>query len=234
VQQENLTEPSFINRDQFPLELESSVHVWKFPVTETEFTLLTPAEKELAARFRFDGDRNRFSVGRQALRLLLSRYLCLPPTEIVIAGEKNQKPFIDHPSSDIHFNISHSGNWVLIAFAKDELGIDIEKMNTRFSYDGLLEDHFSAAEKTYISRSADPVAAFYFLWTRKEALTKARGTGLQENLKEIVVLDLNGLFEIGNQSWKLKSFNISLEYPAAIAFSGSVDNIVYFDGNRIC
>jgi 4'-phosphopantetheinyl transferase len=227
------SENLFINPGNYSWELGSSVHVWKFPLIKSAFSLLTESEKELAKRFRFEGDRNRFAVGRQALRFLLSKYLDLKPEEISISAEKGQKPFISSPSSNIHFNITHSGEWVLIAIAKDELGIDIEKIDPEFEFGDLLREHFSEAEQSFISQAGDPVAAFYFLWTRKEALTKAWGTGLQENLKLVSVLDLHALIEIRNKFWKLETFNVSSDYLTALAFSSTSENIIYFDGTGI-
>ncbi len=233
-QEKKLIEPPFIHPGQFPGQPGNSVHVWKFPVTRTEISLLNSSEKALADRFRQEADRFRFVNGRMALRALLSKYLSVPPMEIVIAAGKTQKPFISIPSSNIYFNVSHSGDWILITFvAGDELGIDIEKKDPGFEYKSFLQEHFSETEQTYIGRAADPVAAFYFLWTRKEALTKAWGTGLQENLKEVDVLNLNDLFGTNKKSWRLQSFNVSPDYPAAVAFPVTSDKVCYFDGSGL-
>ena len=219
----------FTNPDQNSWELGNSVHLWKFPVSPTGFSFLTEPEKEFAGRFRFEADRNRYAVGRRALRFLLSKYLSVSPMEIIISAEKGQKPFISNPSSNIQFNVSHSGDWVLVVFANTPVGIDIERINPEFSYKELLQDHFSEAEQAFISKAADPVSAFYYLWTRKEALTKAWGTGLQENLKQVNVLDLHSIIEMDNKSWQLKSFNISGDYSAAIAYPSNSESIIFLN-----
>jgi 4'-phosphopantetheinyl transferase len=230
-QEKKLIDVPFILPGQFPGGPGNSVHVWKFPVSSTELSLLTYSEKEFAGRFRLDEDRFRFAIGRIALRLLLSKYLSVPPMETVIAVDKNRKPFLSGPSANIYFNISHSGDWVLIAIGGEELGIDIEKKDPGFDFKSFLPEHFNNTEQLYLAQSADPVSAFYFLWTRKEALTKAWGTGLQENLKKVDVLNLNVLFEANKKNWRLQSFSISLNYPAAVAFSDSSDKVCYFDGS---
>jgi 4'-phosphopantetheinyl transferase len=231
--EKKLIDVSFINPGPFPGEPVNSVHVWKFPVIRTDLCLLTSSEKEFAARFRLEEDRFRFATGREALRLLLSKYLSAPPMEIIIAADKNRKPFISSPPSDIYFNVSHSGDWVLIAFTGAELGIDIEKKDPDFDYKSFLREHYSESEQKYIAEAADPVAAFYFLWTRKEALIKAWGTGLRENLNEVDVLDSDDLFEFNQKHWRLQSFNISLDYPAAVAFPGASDRVFHFDGRGL-
>jgi 4'-phosphopantetheinyl transferase len=226
-----LTSPTPVTFDQpgpSTWALGDNIHIWKFPAIENGSSLLTPSEKEIAGRFRFAGDRNRFAVGRHALRLLLSKYLSVPPEEISIVAQKGQKPFVSSPPCDIRFNISHSGDWVLIVFANEEIGIDVEKINPDFNYNDVLGEHFSDAEKAFISGNDNPVSSFYYLWTRKEALTKARGRGLGENL--IVINTLGGLLELNKKTWRLESFEIPESYHAAIAYSAELKNPVYFDG----
>jgi len=108
----------------------------------------------------------------------------------------------------------------------------MEKVDPVFAHEDILTEHFSEAEKTFVLSAADPAAAFYFLWTRKEALTKAWGTGLQENLKLVSVLEEDPVIEMNRASWRLKSFSVSENYPAALA-SHAMENIFYFDGSDI-
>ena len=218
----------FFSPDQCSWQLGNHVHVWKFPVSGSDFSLLTKSEKDFTGRFRFESDRNRYATGRQALRTVLSKYLTVSPGEVGISDQRNQKPYVINPSSPIHFNISHSGEWVLIALADLELGVDIEKINPEFSFRALLEDHFNEAEQTFISESENPVSAFFYLWTRKESLTKAWGTGLQENLKQVDVLDAKIKKE--NRFWNVRSFNLSEDYMAAVSFPDNLNKIIFIDG----
>ncbi len=227
----NVNETLFSDEGLSTWKLGNDVHVWKFPAIQLSSSLLNEAEMESADRFRFEGDRNRYTVGRHALRLLLSKYLSVNPVELNFSSGGGRKPVIENSSAGIHFNISHSGEWVIIGFAARELGIDIEKIDPGFDFQDLLQEHFSTEEKNFITEAPDPYQAFYYLWTRKEALTKAWGTGLQENLKEIRVLDKNSGFELNNKNWKLESFNISALYPAAIAFPQSLERVCFFNGS---
>jgi 4'-phosphopantetheinyl transferase len=228
-----LSENLFIQQYPFTWTLENNLHVWKFPVINTKLSFLTISENELASRFRFEDDKYRFAIARHSLRLILSKYLSLSPLEIHIAAEKGQKPRVLNSLSGIQFNISHSGEWILVAVANSETGIDIEKIDPAFSYQELLPDHFSEKEINYISEAADPLVAFYYLWTRKESLIKARGTGLRDHLKEMDVLDPDALFALQAESWKLESFNISAMYPAAVACHSSVEKIIYYNGEDL-
>jgi len=223
----------FIQPDPFSWQLESEIHVWKFPVVATDLSLLTSAEKSVAARFRFEADKNRFAIGRQAVRFLSSEYLKLKPLDIGIDSYEGNKPVIGNPSCNLHFNISHSGEWVLIGFANHSLGIDIEEVNQDFHYEDLLDEHFSEMERSFINNAEVPALAFYYLWTRKEALTKAWGTGLQENLKKVYSLHSEVTQSKNAENWSIQSFQISSSYQAAIAYQATARNPIYLDGARI-
>jgi 4'-phosphopantetheinyl transferase len=226
-----IPEIQFIQPDEYSWNLDNKVHVWKFPATSMDFSLLSPEEKQVADRFRMEGDRIRFCVGRQALKILTSKYLLVRPSDISIASYRGKKPFVFNPVSNIHFNISHSGEWVLIALALDEPGIDVEKINPDFDFISLLDDHFIEAEKSFIANAADPVSAFYLLWTRKEALMKAWGTGLQDHMKQFSVLNMDASLDWQGKSWTITSFHISPLYPASLAYPDKTKNISFFDGN---
>jgi 4'-phosphopantetheinyl transferase len=226
-------EAQFEGPELYSWELGLDVHVWRFPVVPTNFYFLNEDERTIAQRFRFEEDRLRFSVGRQSLRLLISKYLLVQPQEITFSGERNQKPFIIQPSSRIHFNISHSGGWVLIAIANVELGVDIELVDEDFAYPEILAEHFSGEERDFITGTADPLQAFYYLWTRKEALTKAWGTGLQENLKSANMLSAASWVDTKNKLWKVDSFLILSNYWAALAYPIVSTRVLYFDGRGL-
>jgi 4'-phosphopantetheinyl transferase len=219
--------------DSLTWKLENKIHVWKFPLLPVDESSLTDSEMTIARRFRFEPDRSRFATGRRALRFLVSKYLLEDPLTIDIVAQKGEKPFIRHPVTKIRFNISHSGCWVVIALACEELGIDIEKINSSFDYSILLDEYFSNAEQRFIHDAGNPTNAFYSLWTRKEALVKALGRGLLENLKKISVLDGQEFKDIYARIWRIRSFVIPDEYPASLAYFGSPEEICYLDGRLL-
>src|SRR5690242_5769940 len=81
---------------------------------------------ELEAASHLHGEhRLRFKNGRAALRLVLGNYLLKPPGSLQFGLGPQGKPYI--PTSKINFNISHSGDVLVIAVARNfEVGIDIE------------------------------------------------------------------------------------------------------------
>jgi len=74
------------------------------------------------------------------------------------------------------FNLSHSGNKVVLAVSEDEVGIDVEQI-APFSF-AVAQRVFTANEQDWLQRQGED-SAFYRLWTGKEAIMKALDLGFQ-------------------------------------------------------
>ena len=82
----------------------------------------------------------------------------------------------DHP--ELSVSISHCRAAVAVAVSPEgRVGIDVECR--RKVGDGLMERVCTAEELAAVRAAADPTMAFLQLWTRKEAVLKMRGTGIQ-------------------------------------------------------
>ncbi len=136
--------------------------------------LLFPIEK-LARK----EDRSRKIAALLLLREAL-RYFGLPEHYLsLIKRTSYNKPFIDNC---FHYNISDSEEMVLLALSHQfSLGIDIEYCKP-IDYLPLV-DYFHKEESKSIVNSKDPLDEFYDTWTRKEAVLKSLGTGLQTELR---------------------------------------------------
>ncbi|RYE30625.1 MAG: 4'-phosphopantetheinyl transferase superfamily protein [Sphingobacteriaceae bacterium] len=113
-------------------------------------------------------------------------------------------------------------SWILIAISNNQIGIDLEQINASFTYQNLLDFSFNLDEKNYIQTSAFPHQSFYKLWTRKEALLKATGKGLIDELA--LIPSLNGNHQNPTQltssaeSWQINSFKVDENHIASTAF----------------
>lgn len=214
------------------ISLANSTDIWRVPVESGSglLSMLDPlllgAELEKASRFRQIKDKHRFITRKAVLRLILSRYLHFPATDIQFLIGKNKKPALaslHHP--DLHFNVSHSGDWILIAISGSETGVDVEQLNTGFDYSSVLEESFSLTETAYIKHETDARKAFFMLWTRKEALTKATSKGLDDDFSVIPCLD--GSHEVDSellwtdQNWSVSSFDVGPGHTGSVASSPS-------------
>lgn len=93
------------------------------------------------------------------------------------------RPFI-HRSFD--FNISHAGRYAICLFTQEgRVGIDIEEKKP-FVLESVA-DSLHPEEQAAIRNSAQPLDHFYQLWTQKEAVLKAEGSGLHIPLQEVTI-----------------------------------------------
>jgi 4'-phosphopantetheinyl transferase len=123
--------------------------------------------------------RERYVTARGILRRLLSGYLLIEAREIVFGYGDRGKPHLVGVEG-LAFNVSHADDMAIYAIASGrEVGIDIESIGRTVAIEGVARTAFSAHECEVLA--ALPVdarrAAFFRLWTRKEAYIKARGEG---------------------------------------------------------
>lgn len=115
---------------------------------------------------------------------------------------------------DFDFNISHSGDYVVCVFStKHQVGIDIERMKP-ISLE-LLSDYFNPNEWKEIQYSQNREESFYKLWTKKEAIVKADGRGLNISLRKIIIKKNYGYVE--RIKWFLVEIPINKKFMIHLA-----------------
>lgn len=102
-------------------------------------------------------------------------------------GEYHLNEYGKPLSNDKYFNISHSNGYIALVIDEVPVGIDIEKI--REVDDSLIEYISNEQEKEFIKDNE----SFFQVWTNKEALVKAYGSGIKEKIKTIPGLPLNGI-----------------------------------------
>ncbi|MEQ9404345.1 MAG: 4'-phosphopantetheinyl transferase superfamily protein [Cyclobacteriaceae bacterium] len=133
-----------------------------------------------------------------------------------------QRPYFEVDGFD--FNISHSNCCVVCAGSTEtKLGVDIELM-TEIHLDDL-KSQFHPQEWRQVYYSEDKLSTFYRYWTRKEALIKADGRGLQISLAEIDVSKENIEVVIGETNWSLLDIDLMDKYKCALASTKSDLNL---------
>lgn len=142
-------------------------------------SLLSAPELERASRFRHEGDRNTYLGVHTLLRVALAGRTGVQPQHLRFAGGKFGKPVLE-PGAGAHFSVSYRRGWGAIALADAPIGVDIETLSAD---DGALEiarQSFHPDEAAHlVGLGADALrATFLELWTRKEALIKAAGLGV--------------------------------------------------------
>lgn len=193
--------------------------------------LLSPEENSRADRFHFDRDRETWLITRGILRTLLGRYLDLPASSLKFTTNATGKPALHSSflSRDLRFNVSHSGQCSLLAFASGiDIGVDIECHQAHRNIEQLTSSVFSTAESAVFHRLPLHLrpAAFFAAWTRKEAVLKALGVGLSlppELIEVTFAPEEHPTLRRGPDSlapfdrWSLRSFDVAEDYSAALA-----------------
>jgi 4'-phosphopantetheinyl transferase len=150
--------------------------------------LLTAAERRASGR-EAPGVLRRRLLARAGLRMVLSRELGCSPSAVPLTTGRNGKPILTGGSEEIHFNLSRSGDRCLIAVSRSgPVGIDLERVAALEGLERIVETRFAPAEAAAILALGgdERRRAFYTCWTRKEAILKARGLGLDQ-LDQVVV-----------------------------------------------
>lgn len=167
------------------------VTICNIQIAESVKGYLTGEELQKAARFKFQEDQWRSIAARGVLRLLLGKHL----DTIEFGTTEYGKPFLKG-SSGIEFNVAHSGDFVVIAMARDrQIGVDIERIRPNIEVENIAHRFFFREERAWLLREPNRLENFYRLWTAKESVMKAVGLGLSMPL-DCFSVSFNGRKEI--------------------------------------
>jgi 4'-phosphopantetheinyl transferase len=217
--------------------INKNIDIWRINVnsnlksTDNLFRVLSADEIAKANRFFRERDKTRHIISHGAIRNILGKYLNQPPSLIEFKDGINKKPYIINKTG-LHFNLSHSADWIILAISNWEIGADVELINYSFEYKDVMEGYFSDEEINFINE-AQSTDRFFLLWTRKEVQIKATGKGLDDNIK--LIPGLAGTHMINNDAmsssndWTINSFSLAEQYIASVAANPSIEKLRFWD-----
>lgn len=191
---------------------------------------LSADETQRAAHFHFPKDRDHFIAAHGILRQIVGRYLHCNPRELTFSVNQYGKPAL--VNSDLEFNLSHSGDFALLAVTQNrKVGVDVERIRQGISSHVIAQQYFSKAEVAELQSlpMGQREAAFFTCWTRKEAYIKAQGLGLSLPLESFDVSLTPGQPAILRATrpdpqeavhWTLISLNVDSKYGGSLAAEG--------------
>lgn len=207
----------------------NEVHIWRFPLQADPASADTAnLSADELARFRAMGSasaRDSFVASQTALREVLAGYTRMPPGNLAFVRGRNGKPQLVPETTGIRFNVSHSGRWGLIAVAAAEVGVDVEMIRPRRASARLAERFLTDGERQLMRQreSSHGRAAFFMIWSRKEAYLKATGLGLatpfgtvDSSGAKLPDLDEHGTPVGSDTPWAIREFFVDEEHPAAV------------------
>ena len=219
---------------------ENQIHLWHLhqadfdlpSLQEKCLSWLTGEESRRYHRYQFDRHRKQLLLGRVLLRIALSSYdVSIAPPAWKFSQNEYGKPAISEQqnSASLYFNLSHSGQRVVLAVARfPEIGVDIELSTKARRIEAIAQRFFSPKEATEILSlpKAQQQNRFYDLWTLKEAYIKACGMGLSIPLQHFsygfpggggIAIDFDARRNDTVQAWQFWQFDAGPSYKLALA-----------------
>ena len=204
--------------------------VYQFPAL---IEYLSEKESVRAERFKYNSDYNCYVAVHALLRIELSKLMGIKAKSVRIAESETGKPFIS--DSDLTFSLSRTKNMFAFVIGKDNqfLGIDIEQIKPEIDFKSISLNYFSVEEQRSIlsfKDLADQKRTFFEIWTRKEALLKAIGVGINNDLAKVRVLEGENVLDLLGKQNNYHSFRIDTvrKKEAIISIASSTDFVPEF------
>lgn len=210
--------PNWLHFSNFGRNMPADlIHIFRiateacYPGIEKDYKrVLSANELNRASRFLHIRDRINYLVRAYYVRQILSCFVPEAPEALQFSSMGNRKPALEN----IHFNVSHSQGYVVIVVNSSPVGVDLEYIDPRFDFDPVLEQCFNDQEQAFVNEGNRRLN-FYSLWTRKEAVLKATGEGLTNDLS--LINCLGDSFRRHDHSYRLNSFLLDEQYLQSLA-----------------
>jgi 4'-phosphopantetheinyl transferase len=172
--------------------------------------LLDETERTRASALRPARCRRRFIAAHGFLRRILALHTGMAPQELRFARDPLGKPSLAAPAAGLCFSMSYSGALALFAIARErEVGVDVEESRPLPAL-GIARRCFSGEEAEALAAldEGQRTEAFLRMWTRREALGKARAHGLLSHREATVA-----------GPWQVTEIDAGPGYVAALALA---------------
>uniref|UniRef100_A0A1B6KSW7 L-aminoadipate-semialdehyde dehydrogenase-phosphopantetheinyl transferase n=1 Tax=Graphocephala atropunctata TaxID=36148 RepID=A0A1B6KSW7_9HEMI len=222
---------------------------------------LDAIDKEQVGKFVFQKDAKSAMAGRFLTKKYVTEATGLAWRDIRILRDKeHKKPYLPYEMFgcvQVQFNISHSGDYVVLAGEVGDinLGVDlmkIEKQRTTSvaEFFRLMNKQFTVEEWDVMksqTTQAEQMAMFYRFWCLKESYTKATGTGITVDLQKIcfklnslvlsqnVIVDNTEVYVEGQkqEGWKFEESMIDGDHIATVAYSNCDESVKPLPNSRL-
>ncbi len=172
-------------------------------------------------------DQARFAAGRYLLFHAL-REAGQPEALQELTTDAFGRSFIPNMPD---FNISHSGNWVGLAWRPSaRIGLDIELK--RALDPSAFTKQFSPSEMQAMLASPNPLEAFFKNWTRKEAAMKAEGRGMRIALHSIRLAKHGARIDGDERFWYYRPITIDEGHACHVCSDNPLTNLSVWKLNQ--
>lgn len=140
--------------------------------------IISVERREKIKKYYFYQDKKRSLIAEILLRYCLQIRFGISKSKIQFIENNFGKPMLKN-FNNIHFNLSHSGDWVVCAINYSyPIGVDVEIIKDNNLQ--IAETFFTNEEYNYIlNQPPEEINRFFYkIWTLKESYVKAEGKGL--------------------------------------------------------
>ncbi len=164
--------------DSIPTLNENDCQIWWARISDLQswhYNLLNDVEQEKANSYHHSADRARFIIGCVISRLVLGKILSMSPVQVPIdrlcpvCKLQHGRPQL--PEGMPQLSVSHSGEWVVVAFTKSaSVGVDVEQMNPNVDVMKMAEGVLTDIEIAQVMKlpNEQRLEGFLTYWTRKK------------------------------------------------------------------
>lgn len=149
------------------------------PIDERTFryllSLVQEEKRERILKNKIKQNADNMLIGEILAKMLIKKKFDINCKKQELEYSVHGKPYLKN-YSDIHFNISHSGEYVACCVYDRPVGVDVQKIGT-YNPD-VAKRVCNEKELLRIEESPDMASEFTKLWTQKEAVLKMYGIGI--------------------------------------------------------
>lgn len=177
-----------------PLIPAPQLHLWLCQTTklspaylqQAQTIFLDEKERERFTRYKFEKHKTAFLASRILLKTGLHYYLGGEIADIAFTYNAFGKPEIiaEQNPTGIHFNLTHSDDYILLAVYHSALGIDTENLDRKANILNIARHNFHPKEIFQLENAPNQIALGFYFWMLKEAYIKYIGKGLSQRLTE--------------------------------------------------
>ncbi|MEZ7985183.1 MAG: hypothetical protein QMB64_05090 [Pseudomonadales bacterium] len=160
--------------------------------------LLSDGERQRNQRYRFATDRRKDLIARALLRTQLGERLQMAPESLVFERGEHGKPALVLDNS-LEFNLSHAGDWIVLAMAESRIGVDIE----------------------HTARDNDVIAIADRYFFGSEISLGLSKFGFSVANKPDITIEMDGCLNDSPSDWQFFCVTPNADYRLAVAFNSS-------------
>jgi 4'-phosphopantetheinyl transferase len=142
--------------------------------------MLSPSERVRASSFVYPDHAAHWVACRAAVRRIIGKVIRINPADVPLALSDLGKPELSAPFDHLHISLTHCENLALLALCVDgPVGVDVESSQRAAELPECEATFCHPAELAALPADLTNRGLHLMeIWTAKEALLKALGTGL--------------------------------------------------------